>query len=183
MAVELPVSGLFCVYGIFSDGGGAGDGEGCRVGADPGFDAFCTVRVIKEMLFDAFTALDSGIFHGKPGACLVNDAEVHCQVDYLSDAGDALAVDHVKLRFPERGSDFVFHDFDSGAGADLGAAVLDGVGPADFKTDACIVLQRKAAGGGFGIAVRVADLQAELVDKDDRTAVFGDGAGKAPHGL
>ena len=77
------VSGLFCVYGGFSDGGRAGGGEGCRVGADSGFDAPGAVRVVQEILPDGIPALEPVILHSKPGACLVNDAERDGQVDNL----------------------------------------------------------------------------------------------------
>ena len=74
---KLPVSGLFCVYGVFSDGGGAGSGgEQGGVFADLRFDAGGAVRVFGEVLFDGFAALDAAAFHGKPRACLVDDAEI-----------------------------------------------------------------------------------------------------------
>ena len=75
---KLPVSGLFCVYGVFSDGGGAGSGgEQGGVFADLRFDAGGAVRVFGEVLFDGFAALDAAAFHGKPRACLVDDAEIN----------------------------------------------------------------------------------------------------------
>ncbi len=113
----------------------------------------------------------------------MHNLEFSAQIHQLAQLGDAFAVHDVELRLPERGGHLVFHHLGLGAVADIGAAGLDMLGPADFDADAGIEFQRPAAGGHLRVAVHHAHLFPELVDEHHHAVGFGDGAGQLAQGL
>src|SRR5436305_4367013 len=115
---------------------------------------------------------------GVPGAGLLDDAVLGCDVDQLSLLRDAGAVEDVELRLAERRRDLVLHHLHLGAAADHLVAVLDGAEAADVDPDRGVELERVAARRGLGVAEQDADPHADLVDEDDDRARLGDGAGQ-----
>src|SRR5699024_9802034 len=118
--------------------------------------------------------------HGKPGAALLHQVQLHAQVQQFAHLGDALSVHDVELRLPEGGRHLVLHNLGPGAVADDLGAALQGLDTPHVDAHRGIELQGPAASGDLRVAVDHAHLLAQLVDEDDDTVGLGDAAGQLP---
>src|SRR5437879_6302341 len=142
------------------------------------------IFVVLEELAGIFTSLaDALALVAEPRAGLFKDVVVDRQIQQIAFARDAFPVEDVELGLAEWGGDFVLHDFDFGARASDDVAFFDGGDAPDIDADRRVELESAAAGGGLGIAEHHADLFANLVDKDQAGARFGNRSGQFAESL
>ena len=115
---------------------------------------------------------------GEPGARLLDDAEIHGDVEQRALTADALAVHDVELGLLERRRGLVLHDLHPHAVADRLGAVLDRLDAPDVEPDRRVELQRPAARRGLRRAEHHADLLPQLVDEDRDRARLVEVAGE-----
>src|SRR5207245_932065 len=109
---------------------------------------------------------------GEPGARLLNQRGVDCRVEDATPVGDALVIEDVELRRPERGGHLVLNHFDLDPVAGHVQAVLDRIDLANIEPDRGVELQRPATGRDFRVTEHDPNLLAQLVDEDHRGAGF-----------
>src|SRR5207249_2271912 len=87
---------------------------------------------------------------GKPGASLLNEGGVDSCVEHAAPVRDALVIEDVELRRPERWGHLVLDHFDLDPVAGHVQAVLDRIDLANVEPDRGVELQRSATGRDFG---------------------------------
>src|SRR6202022_3919160 len=107
----------------------------------------------------------------------------YAEIDKFAGLGDALAVHDVELDLLEGRRHLVLDHFHTRLYADNLVAILDCADAPDVEADGGIELERIAARGRLRVAEHDADLHANLVDEDDETVGFRDGARELAQGL
>ena len=102
--------------------GGAGSHLGLvahelvEVPADVLLQRVAHVGVIRQVLLGGVAPLPHAhLAHAEPGAALLNEIQLHAQIQNFAGAADALAVHDVELRLAEGGRHLVFHHLGAGA--------------------------------------------------------------------
>src|SRR3970040_632195 len=103
----------------------------------------------------------------EPGTGFLDDVVFAAEVDDLAFTRDAVAIENLELRGPERRRHFVLDDLDARLVAQDFLAFLDGSRAACAEPHRGIELERVAARRRLRIAEHDADLHADLVDEDD----------------
>ena len=98
---------------------------------------------------------------------LLDDVQLHRQINQFDPLRDALAIHDVEIRFFERRRNLVLHNLCTRPVTNDLAAVLDGLSAADVDADRGVKFQRVTAGRRLGVAVHDADLHTKLVDEND----------------
>src|SRR5574337_119121 len=141
-------------------------------------------RVVAQELAHVLLALaDAVAVVAVPGAGLVDQVFGHAQLDDLTLAGRAFAIQNLELALAERRRHLVLDHLDAGFRTDDLFALLDRADTTDVQPHRGVELQRVAAGGGFRAAEHHADLHADLVDEDHQGAGFLDVRGELAQGL
>src|ERR1700677_3899502 len=101
-----------------------------------------------------------------PGPRLLNDVLRHRKVEHIAFAGDAFAIQDVKLSFAERRGDFVLDHLDLGAGTDHHVAFLDCRDAANVDAHRGVKLERAATSSCFRVAEHDPDLLPDLINEN-----------------
>src|SRR5512133_91801 len=126
-----------------------------------------------------FTPLaDTVLTVGIPGAALLDQAPIHCQIKYITCPGDTFTVEDIKLHLTEGRGHLVLDDLDLGAGTDHLIALFEGGDLADVHAHRGVEFEGITAGSGLWVAEHDTDLHADLVDEDHAAVRFGDDTGQ-----
>jgi hypothetical protein len=141
--------------------------------------------VFLQIDFGVVAALAQARFAiAEPRAALLDNTQLHGQIQQFAGFGDALAEHDIEIRLAERRSHLVFNHLRPRAAADHSTGgILKLLGTAHVDTHRGIIFQRVAAGSHLWIAVHDAHLQTQLVDEDDDGARLADDARQLAHGL
>src|SRR3989344_7354734 len=105
-------------------------------------------------------------------------AELDAGIYNVAGYRHAFIIHNVKFGVSKGGGHFIFNHFSLNSVADNGIAFFNLSGAPDFNSDRGIKFQGHAAGGGFGVAEKDADLHSNLIYKDNHRFGFADNAGK-----
>ena len=128
------------------------------------------IRVLFQEITDVILTLSDAIaVIAVPGTRLINDIELHAEVDDLTFMGDAFSIKDLELSLLEGRGHLVLHYLDAGFITDDFIALLDCPDAADIQPHRGVELQCITARGGFRRAEHHADLHADLVDENNDT--------------
>ena len=109
----------------------------------------------------------------KPRAALLDNIELHADIQQLALAGNAFTIHDIEFRLFKRRRHFIFHDLRPRTGADeLVPRRLELLNAAHVDAHGSIKFQRAAAGGYLRVAIHHTDLFTQLIDKDQNAVGF-----------
>ncbi len=122
---------------------------------------------MNQIILGGFPSLaETLILVGIEGAAFLDYLERGGKVENVAGLGNTLVVHDVKFSRTEGSGNFVFHHAHTHAVANDFSANLDGLHPANVKTNRSVELQRHTASGRFGVAVHRSYFLAQLVSED-----------------
>src|SRR6516225_4629409 len=110
---------------------------------------------------------------GKPGAGLLDNPGLNAEIDQLTALGYALAIHDIEIYNLEGRCHLVLDDLDAGLIAGNLIAFLDRADTADIEANGGIEFERVTAGRSLRITEHHADLQTNLIDKNNHRTGSG----------